>query len=186
MGRNSLQSHQGKSLGQWQQDITDYCKDGPARRCKMTDSLETLRFKSEINFRCLLARSAVQYFYDELDPAHTKEIKDAKKVYDDCFRLTIQSHKTEANRIKKAFNILQRHRDEIRAEAKKNSKVTSKGGIELVNLGKQFKCDALTKLITKKTGLITEANLKAGLKVVVRLRKETAVFDAKKIKLRKK
>lgn len=184
MGRNSLRSYKGKTLEQWQQDIRNNCKDGGERRCKMTDSLETLRYKSEMNFRCLLARSAVQYFYDDVDPTHARLIQEAKAVYDNCHRLLMQSHRTEFNRIKSYFGKLQKYEEDQKRAQKGAGMTTSQSLSELQSLLKASVSDTLKNAISAETGLVDADSLKEVEKSLKQMEKEAASFNANNIKIR--
>ena len=45
-----------------------------------------------MNYRCLRARAAVQYFYDEIDPAHKKEIEKVQTTLDHCHDMLMQAY----------------------------------------------------------------------------------------------
>jgi hypothetical protein len=86
MGRNALQVYQGKTLGEWQEQIRLHCDSGPQRRCKQNDTLTVLHSQLRRNFACFKARMAVQKFYTEVDQRHADENSKLMKTLLDCLR----------------------------------------------------------------------------------------------------
>lgn len=190
MGANDLKSWQGKSLKQWTADIAHFCKGSTERKCTGTDSIEVLQAKMEMNYRCLLARSAVQYFYNppetqeekKLDETHKRAIQDAMSSYAHCHTLLMVKYREEGNLVKKAFALLQM----AQQQEKKGAKVDeSKSKRSWKEISEALASDTIKRAFDKKTGEADATLLKKQEAVLKKMESEAEGWDARKIKFRK-
>ena len=179
MGLNGLKSWQGKTLKQWTADIAKFCKGSGERSCSGTDSIETLQWKMEMNWRCLLARSAVQYFYSppqtteekRLDETHKQAIREAAAAYDNCHRLLMIKYREEFNVIKKAFNMIQVAQEQEKRAQKSDEKKSKK---EWASIVESLHSDTIKLAIDKKSGELDFGKLKKQTTVLEKMQKTAA------------
>lgn len=189
MGLNKLLTWEGKTLRQWTADIANFCKGSGERHCSGTDSIETLQWKMEMNWRCLIARAAVQYFYDppeteeekRLHNTHVLARQEAAAAYNNCHTLLMNKYREERNIIKKAFNLLQVEREQGKHTPKVEAK-DKKGWVELIGA---LSSDTIRAAIDKKTGRLDPTLLKRQEAVLTIMEKTAAAWDVRKIEFRK-
>ncbi|MEE9130559.1 MAG: hypothetical protein V3T84_11120 [Phycisphaerales bacterium] len=184
MGRNNRAAWQGKTLAEWQNDIQLFCKGDDERRCKVTDSVETRAFKIKMNFRCLLARSAVQYFYDEVDEHHLEEIRKVKRTLDYCHEVLMLSYRQEVNLIKKALGQYQRNQDDQRRLAKQKAPMASAPDSMLRMMCSSFQSDILKSKIDRRSRTVSYDDLVAGEAELEKCAKEAEGFHSRYITIR--